>query len=403
MKFIKKTRSLCPKCFKVIDAGVFESNGKIYMRKKCPIHGTSNIIIEESACFYKKIISTKRKRKKSTLTINLIHKCNNKCRFCYLPERQKNEIPTREIKKQISNFKGKWIRLSGGEPTLRKDLFEIIEFISKNRKESCLLTNGIKLSNLEYVKNLKRAGLSHVHFSLNSLDKNTLKRIESDILDKKLMALKNLKKTGIKIILSFMFIEGENNSEIASMLEFFLKYPNIIDLRIRSAVCIGRRGKNKKIHTSKLLDIVSKSIHIPKDRLIFDSQIRAENNILFKTSNMLTLPCSFDIILYTENNKTGVFSDGVDINKFKSYRFKNMHLLKHIIKKRKATALKYITYFIKKKPNSRIKRILLRSWPDKHSMDLDNIDFCPTLQLTNDGRRLPFCYALVMNERDNNL
>ncbi|MEM3442550.1 MAG: radical SAM protein, partial [Candidatus Bathyarchaeia archaeon] len=39
MQLIKETKSLCPECLKVLDAKIFEENGKVFIKKECPSHG----------------------------------------------------------------------------------------------------------------------------------------------------------------------------------------------------------------------------------------------------------------------------------------------------------------------------------------------------------------------------
>lgn len=101
--------------------------------------------------------------------------CNANCLFCNVPPESylMEEISTQEGKRKISCFisSDKKIRLdvTGGEPTIRKDLIDLIKYASKKGiKVVQIQTNAILLSNKEYTKNLKVAGLNKVFVSLHS-------------------------------------------------------------------------------------------------------------------------------------------------------------------------------------------------------------------------------------------
>jgi uncharacterized radical SAM superfamily Fe-S cluster-containing enzyme len=254
MRLIKTTRSICPLCFKTVRAEVLENDSKIYIRRECPDHGPTENLLERDSWLYNNILKHQGNKTGgfSTLTFTLTHRCNNRCKFCYLPRRRSREFTTDEIKDEISRFRGKIIRLSGGEPTLRDDLLEIIRFASIKGKETSLLTNGINLSEIGYVKRLEKAGLDYIQLSMNSLDRDTLKRIERDVLDSKLIALRNICRTGIKLTLSFMVIRKENRNEIGRIIRYAIERP-VWDLRIRSAVQIGRHDKEERMVLSDLI------------------------------------------------------------------------------------------------------------------------------------------------------
>ncbi len=89
-----------------------------------------------------------------TAIMELTYKCNQKCFFCYCPwENEKfdgAELTTEEIFKSILILKKNHIShisLTGGEPTLRSDLRQIIKFIRNHNISVSIITNGILLDN----------------------------------------------------------------------------------------------------------------------------------------------------------------------------------------------------------------------------------------------------------------
>ncbi|CAK9296517.1 unnamed protein product [Gordionus sp. m RMFG-2023] len=120
------------------------------------------------------------KRKHDYLRISVIDKCNFKCKYCY-PQTSKfiatpmsQLLGYQEILKLIDIFERhgdiKKIRLTGGEPLMRKDTIRIIDHITKHTgiKIVGLTTNGYYLD--QKVGDLKEAGLTNLNISLDTLD-----------------------------------------------------------------------------------------------------------------------------------------------------------------------------------------------------------------------------------------
>jgi len=92
MKLIKKTKSRCPKCLKIIDASVFEKKDEVWMYKKCDKHGKFKGFIEKDVEFYRKMMNNKGDVcPAQTVIIPITHKCNLNCKFCFYPKRKLKE------------------------------------------------------------------------------------------------------------------------------------------------------------------------------------------------------------------------------------------------------------------------------------------------------------------------
>lgn len=107
--------------------------------------------------------------------IGLIYACNCDCPHCsaaQLLTPSKQVLTTEEIKRLIDDFielGAISIMLTGGEPTLRSDLEEIIDYINPNRAISCLLTNGRDLT-FDQLFRYRKAGLGQMAISIDSPD-----------------------------------------------------------------------------------------------------------------------------------------------------------------------------------------------------------------------------------------
>ncbi len=115
------------------------------------------------------------------------------------------------------------IQLSGGEPSLRDDLPDIISLGHKiGFRFIQLNTNGIRLAeDLDFVKSLKEAGLSSVFLQFDGLDDSVyLKLRGKKLLDIKLKAIENLKKVEIGTILVPTVVPGVNDDQLYSIVRF---------------------------------------------------------------------------------------------------------------------------------------------------------------------------------------
>jgi len=117
------------------------------------------------------------------MDIALTYKCQNRCIHCYNEDRVLEELNSQQWKTAIDKM---WklgiphIVFTGGEPTLRKDLPELIDKSEKNGQITGLITNGRQLSRLGYLKELVRLGLDHVQITLESHNPATHDRIVKD-------------------------------------------------------------------------------------------------------------------------------------------------------------------------------------------------------------------------------
>lgn len=107
------------------------------------------------------------------LQISLTNRCNLRCRMCTLAGQtgESEELSTHEIfrlAREAADYGVSQILLTGGEPFLREDLFDIISFISSLGLSSVVTTNGT-LFEPQWPQRLRKCGLSHLHFSIDGI------------------------------------------------------------------------------------------------------------------------------------------------------------------------------------------------------------------------------------------
>lgn len=150
-----------------------------------------------------------------TVEFALLAECNSKCMMCYA-SRMKRPDDTyltvaeyRKIWEQASRLGAFSVILSGGEPTLRKDLFDILAVLDPGNTIFALVTNSLNL-NRDYLADLKKAGVETIHLSLDSTDprKNDLIRGYPGHFDKVISAIQEAKRQGFAVYLSTVIMHG---------------------------------------------------------------------------------------------------------------------------------------------------------------------------------------------------
>ena len=171
-----------------------------------------------------------------SLRITLTNRCNVNCLYCHHDGmvKSKDEMTADElytICKVAKNLGIKKIRLSGGEPLLKKDIVETVEKISSlDFKDISMTTNGILLE--KYAQDLKDAGLDRVNVSLDTLNRETFEFItQKDYLeDAKKGILKAVEVGLYPVKINMVIMKDINQDEIDEMFEFCKEHDIVLQL-----------------------------------------------------------------------------------------------------------------------------------------------------------------------------
>ena len=163
-------------------------------------------------------------RKFPYIRLSISDVCNFKCGYC-LPDGYKidksdnrkfiNKEEIGRLSKALSELGVSKIRLTGGEPTIRKDFFDIVGIIKKNLgiKKTVITTNGYKLDQIAH--KIKNSGLDGINISIDSLNPKIFKKITGhDRLGEILKGIEILQKFNFKNIkINAVLLKGINDSE----------------------------------------------------------------------------------------------------------------------------------------------------------------------------------------------
>lgn len=248
------TWSVCPVCLKRIPAVHISKGSEIFLRKSCNDHGSFETIIWRGLSDFKKWntvpfdaddaepncpedcgLCSDHLQKTCCVIYNVTSRCNLSCDFCVADTYSRNTEPTlTEITLSFQNFieKGKTlVQLSGGEPTMRDDLPEIVRAAREaGAKYIQLNTNGIRLANDErYVQNLADAGLSFVFMQFDGTeDEINIKIRNRPLILTRKKAIENCASFNLGVTLVPTLVRSINTGNIGDILDFAIDHAPVV-------------------------------------------------------------------------------------------------------------------------------------------------------------------------------
>jgi cyclic pyranopterin phosphate synthase len=161
------------------------------------------------------------------LRISLTDVCNFRCQYC-IPDENTSFMPSSKlmsaeeivvIAREFVKLGVKKIRLTGGEPLVRKDFAKIIEALSKFPIELTLTTNGLRTN--EFIDFFKKAGIKSINVSLDTLDKDQFFSItKRNVFDKVWNNIQQLIDEGFHVKVNTVVMRGINETEIIDFIEW---------------------------------------------------------------------------------------------------------------------------------------------------------------------------------------
>lgn len=263
---ISKTKSLCPNCLKILDAEVYSEDNKIFIEKTCSEHGTFKNTYWHDAKLFEKTLAYEpephrlknlkdaengecpsncglcNQHKSQTILglIDVTNRCNLTCPICFANAAASGTLyePTQdEIRGMLKNLRKNQpvatpaIQFSGGEPTVRSDIVELIKIAKEEGfTHTQIATNGIELANNENLaKELKDVGLNTVYLQFDGVTEEPyIKTRNANILDKKIEAIENCRKVGLGVVLVPTLVKGINDDQIGDIIQFALDNIDVI-------------------------------------------------------------------------------------------------------------------------------------------------------------------------------
>lgn len=203
------------------------------------------------------------------LRVSVTDRCNLQCNYC-MPEKikfkERNEILTLEEIEKIINVGVSLginkIRITGGEPLLRKNLIFLIKNLNHNSliKEISITTNAILLKN--YALELKESGIKRINISLDTLNGSKFSKITGGGNLKQVLAgINEAIKVGLSPLkINVVVMKGINDDEILNFIDFAEKNKVIIRFIEYMPLNLQANWKQKFFSAENILKIIEKKI-----------------------------------------------------------------------------------------------------------------------------------------------
>ncbi|MBR4224172.1 MAG: GTP 3',8-cyclase MoaA [Oscillospiraceae bacterium] len=211
------------------------------------------------------------------LRISLTDRCDLRCIYC-MPAEGVENIPHREILtfeetarlvRIMAGLGVRKIRLTGGEPLIRRDICSLVAMIDAvdGIEEICLTTNGTTLSDHSVM--LRDAGVDRINVSLDTVDRDVYKRITgADRLDDVMRGIDTAYGLGIPLKINCVPIRNINDSEICSIA--LLAKDRAIDVRFIELMPIGCGKELNGILSDEISAMLAERFGDPKDAYDMD-------------------------------------------------------------------------------------------------------------------------------------
>ena len=277
--FLELTRSICPLCRRVIDAEVSAREGRVILRKRCPVHGEFEALVYSDADAY---VAQQRFNKPGTIPSALqteiqdgcpldcgicpAHKqhtclgiievnsaCNLDCPVCFADSGRHHpdqfSLTREQVARMLDAFvqaegEPEVIQFSGGEPTIHP---EILEFVAMARERGIRIvmvnTNGIRLArDPALAHELSRLG-AHVYLQFDGLDEATHLALRGrDLRDIKMRALDRCADAGLGVTLVAAVERGINEHELGPIVRTGVEHPAVASVVFQPVTHSGRHG-----------------------------------------------------------------------------------------------------------------------------------------------------------------
>ncbi len=324
----EKTESLCPVCLNKISARITIRENTTFLEKTCPTHGLFSVPIwrgvpafeswkrpkiphqafralteNKNGCPYDCGLCPDHRQRSCTILIEVTDRCNLNCPVCFADAgRGGNRDPSLDEIRKL--YCAAWkagensnIQLSGGEPTVRDDLPEIIamgrrigfSFIQLN-------TNGLRIArDAPYLRALKKAGLASVFLQFDGVDDGIYQKLRGrKLLKEKLGAINACGENGIGVVLTPTLVPGINSESIGGILKKAVELtPTVRSVHFQPISYFGRYpdsgGEKKRMTLPEIMCAIERQ----SDKMFKRDHFKppgCENALCSFNGNFLVLP-----------------------------------------------------------------------------------------------------------------
>jgi uncharacterized radical SAM superfamily Fe-S cluster-containing enzyme len=336
-EFLKRTRSICSSCGEIVPASYeVREDDQVVFSRTCPTHGGLDTDLGRHAAFYRKSFAVERLmlarygdggdtdlshglspfplRKPAGLAIlEVTERCNLTCPMCYAfssPSERDYSLDEIELRlDQLIAVEGKGISLqiSGGEPSVRKDLDKIAALVKqKGFAQLEMVSNGIRLAREpDFAEKLVSWGFTSVYLQFDSTrPEDIIKLRGEDLWDVRVKAIEALERVHLPSTLAVALYDGLNTDQIQQAVDFAWQHPDTVcAIAFQAATPFGRFEVNTKDGAQETDQPVwqPRKLRMPEILSLIEEQTGVSQDLFFPVGEGSPLCNTFTLLKHTKD------------------------------------------------------------------------------------------------------
>ena len=321
--------SICSTCYRRVDGKIVFMDGKVFLLKRCPEHGSEKVLVADDIDYYRRsrevfikppempaVYNTPVKwgcpydcglcsdhEQHSCLSlIEICDHCNLNCPVCYAssgtnrPEfRSLDEIESMLDAVVRNELQPDVVQISGGEPTVHPDFFRVLDMCKERPIRHLMVnTNGLRIAqDEEFAKRL--AGYMpdfELYLQFDSFERDALMRLRgADLRDIRKRAIDRLNELQVSTTLVVTVSRGVNDHELGPIIDYALQQPCIRGVTFQPVQDAGRVERYAAAENRLTLTEVRRRI--------------LEQTSVFRPEDVIPVPCHPDALAMAYALKIG--------------------------------------------------------------------------------------------------
>ncbi len=310
--------SICSTCYRRAEDKIVFENGNVYLLKRCPIHGSERVLMADDVDYYRRCrevflkppemptrynmpvrwdcpydcgLCTDHEQHSCLTLVEITDHCNLRCPICYAASG-----PARPLYRSVAHVERMLdaivrnegqpdvVQISGGEPTLHPDFFEILDLAKRRPIQHLMLnTNGIRIARDPAFAERLAAYMPgfEIYLQFDSFEAAALQQLRgADLTAIRRQAIETLNRLGISTSLVVTLKRGLNDGEIGSIIDWAVQQPCVRGVVLQPIQVAGR----------------CENFDPARDRLTLTEVRRKilEQTNLFRPEDIIPVPCHPD-------------------------------------------------------------------------------------------------------------
>lgn len=329
VELLKQTRSLCTVCGEIVPA-VYEvrEGEQVFFSRTCPAHGTIETDLGTHAAFYRRSFEVEKillarygdggetdlsgglspfpLRKPAGLAIlEVTERCNLTCPMCYAySSPSERDYSLEEIERHLDQLikvegKGISLQISGGEPSVRKDLEQIAALVKqKGFGHLEMVSNGIRLAREpDFAEKLVSWGFTSIYLQFDSTRPADILTLRGeDLWDVRVQAIAALERVKLPSTLAVSLYDGLNSDQIQQVVQFAWEHPDTVcAIAFQAATPFGR------FEVEKQRERAWRKLRMPEILTLIEEQTGIPQKLFFPVGEGSPLCNAFTLLKYTRD------------------------------------------------------------------------------------------------------